>query len=428
MGSLGPSSSGPTTPPRRGRLLGLPAEGKVVLVSGGGWGVGRSRGRRRDALELDSVSAVVCLCGRNDELAARLPRSSPADSAFARQKGFTEQIARLARRRRRARPLDRRADGARGAHARAARRSPSAGAAGTFAQTTPRSAASGSPRSRRRRRSCGRRSTDALVSRRRPGYLVRGVAVGGVGRARARREELTGRGPPRARAQACSGLLRGRSGSCARRAGLRARVQDPASALAHGRRRDHLRRRAHIRRARRPCSRRSPRPGATATFFLVGEQVERFPALAAEIAAAGHEIALHGYRHTLLLRRSPRALAADLDRAAAAIEDATGRAPAVYRPPYGVFSSHALRLVRLRGLGAAALVALGPRLGCERPADANRRARDERARRRETSCCCTTPTTTARRAPGVRRSRLCRRYSMRCAAIGAPCVAVTQST
>ena len=89
--------------------------------------------------------------------------------------------------------------------------------------------------------------------------------------------------------------------------------------------------------------------GATATFFLVGEQVERFPALAAEIAAAGHEIALHGYRHTLLLRRSPRALAEDLDRAAAVIHDATGRSPAAYRPPYGVFSSGALRLVRLRG-------------------------------------------------------------------------------
>ena len=39
--------------------------------------------------------------------------------------------------------------------------------------------------------------------------------------------------------------------------------------------------------------------GATATFFLVGEQVARWPGLAAEIAAAGHEIGLHGYRHRL---------------------------------------------------------------------------------------------------------------------------------
>ena len=88
--------------------------------------------------------------------------------------------------------------------------------------------------------------------------------------------------------------------------------------------------------------------GATATFFLVGEQVERLPALTAEIAAAGHEIALHGFRHILLLRRSVRVLADDLDRAVAAIEDAAGRTPALYRPPYGVFSLGALRYVRPR--------------------------------------------------------------------------------
>ena len=88
--------------------------------------------------------------------------------------------------------------------------------------------------------------------------------------------------------------------------------------------------------------------GATATFFLVGEQVERLPALAAEIAAAGHEIALHGFRHILLLRRSVRALADDLDRAVAVIEDSAGRTPALYRPPYGVFSLGALRYVRPR--------------------------------------------------------------------------------
>src|SRR5437016_5093785 len=41
---------------------------------------------------------------------------------------------------------------------------------------------------------------------------------------------------------------------------------------------------------------------ATATFFLVGEQVERYPEVARAVADAGHEIALHGYRHTLLLR------------------------------------------------------------------------------------------------------------------------------
>src|SRR4051794_31710642 len=55
--------------------------------------------------------------------------------------------------------------------------------------------------------------------------------------------------------------------------------------------------------------------GAQATFFLVGEQVQRHRALAAEITAAGHGVALHGHRHRNLLRVPPRALAADLDRA-----------------------------------------------------------------------------------------------------------------
>jgi len=90
--------------------------------------------------------------------------------------------------------------------------------------------------------------------------------------------------------------------------------------------------------------------GATATFFLVGEQVRARPAVAAAVVAAGHEVALHGDRHTLLLRRTVRELATDLTRAAAAIEDATGRSPVLYRPPYGVFSSGALSLVRERGL------------------------------------------------------------------------------
>jgi peptidoglycan/xylan/chitin deacetylase (PgdA/CDA1 family) len=91
------------------------------------------------------------------------------------------------------------------------------------------------------------------------------------------------------------------------------------------------------------------RRGATATFFLVGEQVRRRPALAREIVAAGHEVAVHGDRHTLLLRRRVRELSDDLDRAAATIADATGVVPTLYRPPYGVFSSGALRLVRRRG-------------------------------------------------------------------------------
>jgi peptidoglycan/xylan/chitin deacetylase (PgdA/CDA1 family) len=88
---------------------------------------------------------------------------------------------------------------------------------------------------------------------------------------------------------------------------------------------------------------------ATATFFLVGEQVERRPALVAEIVAAGHSVELHCHRHRNLLRLSPRAFIEDAERARAAIEDAGGQAIADYRPPYGIFSAPTLRAVRRRG-------------------------------------------------------------------------------
>ena len=89
--------------------------------------------------------------------------------------------------------------------------------------------------------------------------------------------------------------------------------------------------------------------GARATFFLVGEQVERRPALAAEIVAAGHEIAVHCHRHRNLMRLTPRQVSDDLDRAAAAIADACDREPRNYRPPYGILTAAGLAAARRRG-------------------------------------------------------------------------------
>jgi peptidoglycan-N-acetylglucosamine deacetylase len=91
------------------------------------------------------------------------------------------------------------------------------------------------------------------------------------------------------------------------------------------------------------------RAGALATFFLVGEQVERRPSLAAEIAAAGHGIALHCHRHRNALRLGPRAIREDLRRGSDEIERATGRRPLVWRPPYGIFTTAALMVARRGG-------------------------------------------------------------------------------
>ncbi|HXC23367.1 MAG TPA: polysaccharide deacetylase family protein [Solirubrobacteraceae bacterium] len=89
--------------------------------------------------------------------------------------------------------------------------------------------------------------------------------------------------------------------------------------------------------------------GTRATFFLVGEQVLRNPALGAEIVAGGHSIGLHCHRHRNLLRLAPWQVREDVSRAQAAIEDATGVSPALYRPPYGILNASALRLARRAG-------------------------------------------------------------------------------
>jgi peptidoglycan-N-acetylglucosamine deacetylase len=91
------------------------------------------------------------------------------------------------------------------------------------------------------------------------------------------------------------------------------------------------------------------REGVRATFFLVGEQVQRSPALAGEIAAAGHEIALHCHRHRNLLRLTPRQVREDVARAYEAIVAHAGAEIELYRPPYGVLNASALRLAHARG-------------------------------------------------------------------------------
>ena len=77
------------------------------------------------------------------------------------------------------------------------------------------------------------------------------------------------------------------------------------------------------------------RQGVRATFFQCGMNVRRLPGIAAEVVCAGHEPGNHGDTHAPLYLRSTPFIHAELARAQAAIEDATGRRPALFRAPYG---------------------------------------------------------------------------------------------
>jgi peptidoglycan/xylan/chitin deacetylase (PgdA/CDA1 family) len=81
------------------------------------------------------------------------------------------------------------------------------------------------------------------------------------------------------------------------------------------------------------------RQGWRATFFMLGRMVERNRDVAADVAARGHEVALHGYDHVSHLRRSPGQVHDDLRRGCDLVADATGQAPRWFRPPYGLLSA-----------------------------------------------------------------------------------------
>ena len=73
--------------------------------------------------------------------------------------------------------------------------------------------------------------------------------------------------------------------------------------------------------------------GVKATFFTLGWVASRHPALIRRIAAAGHEIASHGWDHRRVFTMTPAEFRADLERAHTAIEEAGGQSPTGYRAP-----------------------------------------------------------------------------------------------
>jgi peptidoglycan/xylan/chitin deacetylase (PgdA/CDA1 family) len=92
------------------------------------------------------------------------------------------------------------------------------------------------------------------------------------------------------------------------------------------------------------------RLGWKATFFLLGSQVEAAGGLTAEVAARGHEIGVHGDRHTSHLRRPFWWTTADVARACDRIAAETGVWPRWFRPPYGALSSSSLVAAHRNGL------------------------------------------------------------------------------
>ena len=72
-----------------------------------------------------------------------------------------------------------------------------------------------------------------------------------------------------------------------------------------------------------------------ATFFMIGENMARYPQAAQRIAAAGHELGNHSYSHRRFLLRSPAFIAREIEDTNALIRAAGYHGPIHFRPPYG---------------------------------------------------------------------------------------------
>ncbi|MFZ4134368.1 polysaccharide deacetylase family protein [Streptomyces koyangensis] len=87
-----------------------------------------------------------------------------------------------------------------------------------------------------------------------------------------------------------------------------------------------------------------------ATFFVLGSRLERAPELGRRMAAAGHEVAVHGWEHDRPWLPRPGRDAAELARAQAAVQRITGQRPLWYRPPYGILTGGRWAAARRTGL------------------------------------------------------------------------------
>ncbi len=90
--------------------------------------------------------------------------------------------------------------------------------------------------------------------------------------------------------------------------------------------------------------------GVTATFFLCGKNVERYPEIARRIVAEGHTIGNHTYSHPFPYFRRRSFIAAEIDRAQDVIEGVTGLRPRIFRPPFGARWLGMYPVLRKRGL------------------------------------------------------------------------------
>jgi peptidoglycan/xylan/chitin deacetylase (PgdA/CDA1 family) len=76
-----------------------------------------------------------------------------------------------------------------------------------------------------------------------------------------------------------------------------------------------------------------------ATFFMIGQNAERNPAIVKRILAEGHEIGNHSWTHPQLSKLPDDRVTEEINKTQSAIKDASGYTPVLMRPPYGAITA-----------------------------------------------------------------------------------------
>ena len=92
--------------------------------------------------------------------------------------------------------------------------------------------------------------------------------------------------------------------------------------------------------------------GVKATFFLVGEWVDKYPESVKELADAGMEVMNHSDTHAHFAKLSRDQIAAEVNACSDKIEAITGTRPTLFRCPYGEYDDHVIDTVNALGVTA----------------------------------------------------------------------------
>lgn len=91
--------------------------------------------------------------------------------------------------------------------------------------------------------------------------------------------------------------------------------------------------------------------GVKATFFVTGQNAQRYPELVRQIVAEGHELGSHTWDHPQLTKLTAAQITAQLDRTQAAVDAALGYPYPLkqVRPPYGAVNATVQATIAAKG-------------------------------------------------------------------------------